>query len=78
MAKKKLNLDEIISETHMVADLRLVLTGQEVLCLARLVQYVLEHEDQFDDEESRAASRTSEIVNAAYLLSSALYSYGER
>jgi hypothetical protein len=76
MAKRKLNLDDIMGETHAVADLRLLLTGQEVLCLARLVQFVLEHEDQFDDEDRRAASRTS--VNAAYLLSSVLYGYGER
>ena len=31
-----------------------MLTGQEVLDLAKLVRYVLEHPEQFDDEESRA------------------------
>jgi len=36
MAKKKLKLDDIMSETHTVADLRLLLTGNEVVCLAKL------------------------------------------
>jgi len=81
MAKKKLNLNDIMDEVHTVADLRLLLTGDEVLDLAKLVRYVLEHAEQFDDEESRAANRTSDIVNAAEILQEALeaegYGYSE-
>ena len=40
MAKEKLNLDEIMGEVHTVAELSLMLTGQEVLGLAKLVRYV--------------------------------------
>ena len=81
MAKKKLNLNDIMDEVHTVADLRLLLTRDEVLDLAKLVRYVLEHAEQFDDEESRAANRTSDIVNAAEILQEALeaegYGYSE-
>jgi hypothetical protein len=81
MAKKKLNLDDIMGSVHTVADLRLLLTGDEVLDLAKLVRYVLEHADQFEDEESRAVGRTSDIVNAAESLQQALeaegYGYSE-
>ena len=62
MAKQRPSLDEIMRQTHTVAELTLMLTGPEVLDLAKLVRYVLEHPKQFDDEESRAASRTSDIV----------------
>ena len=65
MAKKKLNLDEIMGEVHTVAELSLMLTGQEVLGLAKLVRYVLEHPYEFDDEES--AGETGDIVNTAQL-----------
>jgi hypothetical protein len=81
MAKKKPNLDEIMRQTHTVAELTLMLTGSEVLDLAKLVRYVLEHPEQFEDEESRAASRTSDIVSAAEVLQMALeaegYGYSE-
>jgi len=78
MAKKKPNLDEIMRQTHTVAELTLMLTGPEVLDLAKLVRYVLEHPEQFDDEESRAASRTSDIVSAAEVLQMALEGRGLR
>ena len=81
MAKEKPNLDEIMRQTHTVAELTLMLTGPEVLDLAKLVRYVLEHPEQFDDEESRAASRTSDVVSAAEVLQMALeaegYGYSE-
>jgi hypothetical protein len=81
MSKKIPNLDEIMRQTHTVAELTLMLTGGEVLDLAKLVRYVLEHPDQFDDEESRAAGRTSDIVSAAESLQMALeaegYGYSE-
>ena len=81
MVKKKPNLDEIMRQTHTVAELTLMLTGSEVLDLAKLVRYVLEHPEQFEDEESRAASRTSDIVSAAEVLQMALeaegYGYSE-
>jgi hypothetical protein len=81
MAKKKLNLDEIMDEIHTVAELSLNLTGQEILGLAKLVRYVLTHPEQFDDEESRASGTTSDIVNIAGLLSLVLvdqgFGYGE-
>ena len=45
------------------------------------MRYVLEHPEQFDDEESRAASRTSDIISAAEVLQMALeaegYGYSE-
>ncbi len=73
--------DDIMSETHTVADLRLLLTGNEVVCLAKLVRYVREHADQFDDEQSLAESRPGDIVIAAELLEQALaaegYGYSE-
>ena len=72
MAKKKPNLDEIMRQTHTVAELTLMLTGPEVLDLAKLVRYVLEHPKQFDDED---------IVSAAEVLQMALeaegYGYSE-
>jgi hypothetical protein len=81
MANKKPNLDDMMGPVHTVADVRLLLTGDEVLDLAKLVRYVLEHADQFEDEESRAVGRTSDIVNAAEILQQALeaegYSYSE-
>ena len=42
MAKKKLNLDDIMRSVHAVADQRLLLTGDEVVCLAKLVRYMRE------------------------------------
>jgi hypothetical protein len=54
----KLNPDEVMGEIHTVVGLTLMLTGQEVLDHAKLLQYVLEHPDQFADEESRAVGRT--------------------
>jgi hypothetical protein len=82
MAKKKPNLDEITKQGHTVAELTLMLTGEEVLDLAKLVRYVLEHPEQFEDKESRDASRTSDIVDAAEVLQMALeaegYGYSER
>jgi len=38
MAKEKPNLDEIMRQTHTVAELTLMLTGPEVLDLAKLVR----------------------------------------
>jgi hypothetical protein len=76
MAKKRLNLDEIVGGTFTVADLRLLLTGAEVICLAKLVKYVFEHEDQFGDEESTAAGTTADMVLAAQLLEQALIDEG--
>jgi hypothetical protein len=76
MAKKKPNLDEITKQGHTVAELTLMLTGEEVLDLAKLVRYVLEHPEQFEDKESRDASRTSDIVDAAEVLQMALESEG--
>jgi len=81
MTKKSLNLDEIMDEVHTVAELSLVLTGYEVLGLAKLVRYVLEHPEQFDDDESRATGRPSDVVSATEYLSMALenegYGYSE-
>ena len=65
MAKKGLNLDDIMRGLHTVADLRLLLTGAEAVCLAKLVKYVVEHEDQFGDEKSTATGTTSDMCTTA-------------
>ena len=74
MAKKSLSLEEIMGVTYTVAELSLMLTGQEVLGLAKLVRYVLEHPELFDDEKS--AGDTGDIVNAAQLLALVLVDQG--
>ena len=62
MAKKKPNLDEIMRQTHTVAELTLMLTGPEVLDLAKLVRYVLEHPEQFDDADIVSAAEVPQMA----------------
>jgi hypothetical protein len=57
--EEKPNLDE--KQGHTVAELTPMLTGEEVLDLAKLVRYVLEHPEQFENKKvaPQAAPATS-------------------